>query len=73
MITDSQLNTAVSRSSAMMESNLHDIIDRLRSENDDLKYQVELLMKEQDKLLDKIYRLKRINQQLRGKKQNEQR
>lgn len=71
MITESQLNTAVSRSSAMMESNLHDIIDRLRSENDDLKYQVELLMKEQDKLLDKIYRLKRINQQLRGKKQNE--
>lgn len=71
MITDSQLNTAVSRSSAMMESNLHDIIDRLRSENDDLKYQVELLMKEQDKLLDKIYRLKRINNKLRGKKQNE--
>ena len=57
----------------MMESNLHDIIDRLRSENDDLKYQVELLMKEQDKLLDKIYRLKRINNKLRGKKQNEQR
>lgn len=72
MITDDTINNTTARLSAMRESSLHDMIDRLQTENELLRREVEQLRGDLNKanelngkLIDKIWRMKRLAQKER--------